>query len=106
MKNIEEVADFLKLFTNQTRLNIISLLAKSKLRVYQITKKLDISQPSASHHLKVLKKEGLVKSIREGKHTYYSLNKKLFELFDCLSQKFLELHKQFLESTPSSKCRN
>jgi ArsR family transcriptional regulator len=33
----------------------------------------DISQPTVSHHLQILKQAGLVDTRREGKQTYYTL---------------------------------
>jgi ArsR family transcriptional regulator len=47
---------------------------------------LDLTQSTASHHLKILENAGLVKSRKEGKWVYYSLKypetiKTLFKLF-------------------------
>jgi ArsR family transcriptional regulator len=36
--------------------------------------KLDVAQPTVSHHLKILKQAGLVKSERHGKQVFYSLD--------------------------------
>jgi DNA-binding transcriptional ArsR family regulator len=35
---------------------------------------LDVAQPTVSHHLKILKNAGLVKSERRGKQVLYTLN--------------------------------
>ncbi|MCK8825626.1 ArsR/SmtB family transcription factor [Fuchsiella alkaliacetigena] len=106
MEDVDKVANFFKLFTNKARLKIIILLAQEKLPVYEIKKELDISQPSASHHLNILKKEGLINSVRQGSCVYHSLDKKLFKLFDYIQLEFSELYESFLQSTTSSKCRD
>ncbi|MCK8825578.1 ArsR/SmtB family transcription factor [Fuchsiella alkaliacetigena] len=106
MENIDEVIDFFKLVADKTRLNIIVLLSKGELCVCEIEEELDISQPRVSHHLKVLKEEGLVNSAREGKWIYYSLNEKIFELFDSVKQEFSEMRKELAQSSPSNKCRD
>ena len=106
MENIDEVIDFFKLVGDKTRLNIIILLSGGELCVCEIEEELDISQPRVSHHLKVLKEEGLVNASREGKWIYYSLNEQLFKLFDSVKQEFSKMRKRLAQSSPSNRCRD
>lgn len=66
--------EFLKLLAEKNRLKIICLLAQGELCVCDIWSVLNIPQNLASHHLKVLKKHGLIVSRKEGLNIYYSLN--------------------------------
>lgn len=53
---------------------IINLLAKGELSVNDISETLELNQPQASKHLKVLKEVDLVRVRQEGKQRFYSLN--------------------------------
>lgn len=45
----------------------------------RINKKVKISQPTISHHLKILNTAGVIDSHKEGKEVYYTINKKNVE---------------------------
>ncbi len=66
--------EFLKLLAEKNRLKIVCLLTQGELCVCDILSVLNIPQNLASHHLKVLKKHGLIVSRKEGLNIYYSLN--------------------------------
>ncbi len=72
----------LKCICNETRFEILELLQKDKeLCVNDFVKKLKKDQPLVSHHLKTLKKCGIVKSRDEGKKAMYAIsNDQLSEL--------------------------
>ncbi len=55
------------------RVLILYLLADHPRNVTELSNALNIPQPTASHHLKVLRDRGLVRSEREGTSVYYSL---------------------------------
>jgi ArsR family transcriptional regulator len=56
---------------DNTRLRILQLLAKEELCACEVTAALDLTQPTASHHLGILERSGLVASRREGKWVFY-----------------------------------
>lgn len=57
-----------------TRIKIVTLLAqRGRMCVGDIASRFTISRPAISHHLKVLKTSGLVRTEREGQEVYYSL---------------------------------
>jgi ArsR family transcriptional regulator len=66
--------DFAKALADETRQNIMALCCCELISVNDIVDKLDVAQPTVSHHLKVLKNAGLVKSERRGKQILYTLN--------------------------------
>jgi len=63
----------LKCICDETRFEILELLQKNKeLCVNDFVKKLKKDQPLVSHHLKTLKKCGIVKSRDEGKKAMFA----------------------------------
>ena len=71
----EGVAKKLKVISDPKRLRIIDMLSCDELCACEILEKFDISQPTLSHDMRKLEEVGLVNSRREGKNTYYSLDK-------------------------------
>ena len=63
-----------KALNDPTRREILELLKKSDLTAGEIADQFNISKPSISHHLDLLKQAGLVQSVKEGQYIYYSLN--------------------------------
>jgi ArsR family transcriptional regulator len=65
---------FAKAIADETRQKIMNLVCCNSLPVNEIVDKLDVSQPTVSHHLAILREAGLVDVREEGKQTFYSLN--------------------------------
>ena len=78
----------LKCICDETRFEILELLQKdSELCVNDFVEKLKKDQPLISHHLKTLKKCGIVKSRDEGKKAMYTIsNKQLSELISNVTK--------------------
>ena len=74
-KNITPVT-FAKALADETRQKIMSLCCCKWLGVSEIVDALNVSQPTVSHHLSILREAGLVDSRREGKQVFYLLNQK------------------------------
>lgn len=74
--------NLLKCICDDTRFDILDLLQRNKeLCVNDFVEKLKKDQPLVSHHLKTLKKCGIVKSREEGKKAMYAIsNNHLSEL--------------------------
>lgn len=66
--------EFAKALADATRQKIMSLCCCELRSVNEIVEQLDVAQPTVSHHLKILKKAGLVQSQRRGKQILYTLN--------------------------------
>ena len=71
---LEKTAEVFKLFGDKTRIRILSALSEGEMCVCCICDILEMSQSAVSHQLSVLKSARLVKSRREGKQMYYSLD--------------------------------
>jgi ArsR family transcriptional regulator, arsenate/arsenite/antimonite-responsive transcriptional repressor len=67
--------DFAKALADETRQKIMNLCCCHWLSVNEIVEALGgVSQPTVSHHLAILRENGLVKTRSEGKQTFYTLN--------------------------------
>ncbi|HIE27032.1 TPA: ArsR family transcriptional regulator [Candidatus Poribacteria bacterium] len=70
---MEQLVKVFKALSNNVRLEMLSLLAEKPLCVNALVKRLDVSQPAVSQHLRVLENAGLVKGIKMGYWVHYSL---------------------------------
>ena len=64
---------FFKALADSTRLRMIELLAEREMCVCEIMVALEITQPTASHHLNILEREGIARKRRQGKWVLYRL---------------------------------
>ena len=69
-----DLADFFKIFGDSTRLKIMIFLKDGEKNVDEISNNLNMTQSAISHQLKSLKLNKLVKSRKDGKMKYYSLD--------------------------------
>ena len=77
MENYYEVnAKTFKALSDSNRLKIIDLLSCGEKCACEILNYFKFTQPTLSHHMKVLIECGLVNSRKEGTWNYYSLNSK------------------------------
>lgn len=63
-----------KALNDATRRKILEMLQKKDMTAGEIADKFNISFPSISHHLDLLKQAQLVTTKKEGQFVYYSLN--------------------------------
>jgi ArsR family transcriptional regulator len=69
-----ELAARFKALADPTRVAIVNCLsAADEVCVCNLTDTFDLSQPTISHHLKILREAGLVESSRRGTWAYYRL---------------------------------
>jgi len=68
-----------KALSDKTRRQIINLLKSKDLTAGEIADHFNISKPSISHHLNILKQARLVLDERQGQNIIYSLNTTVFE---------------------------
>ena len=75
--------EFAKALADDTRQKIMALCCCQELSVNDIVEATGVSQPTVSHHLKILKSAGLVYATRRGQQVIYSLNQKQVALACC-----------------------
>jgi ArsR family transcriptional regulator, arsenate/arsenite/antimonite-responsive transcriptional repressor len=63
-----------KALNDPTRREIVELLKAKDMTAGEIADHFDISKPSISHHLDLLKQADIVSAVKNGQFIYYSLN--------------------------------
>ena len=68
------LTDRLKALADETRLHMLDLLVRhgQALCVCEITEQFDLSQPTISHHLRLLREAALIRGEKQGTWMYYS----------------------------------
>jgi len=89
---IRKKSRLLKALANETRLKMLRLLSTREMCVCELTVALDLTQPTASHHLNILQNVGLVRDRKDGKWVFYSVARPelAMGLFDFLEFPHLE----------------
>lgn len=72
--NYEENSKIIKALSDSNRLQIIDILSCGEKCACDILEKFHFTQPTLSHHMKVLMDCGIVNCRKEGLWSYYSLN--------------------------------
>jgi DNA-binding transcriptional ArsR family regulator len=86
----DQCVDFCKALCDGTRQKIMEMLREQEMCVGDIADAFRLSQPTISHHLNILKSANVVKSRKEGKQVYYSLNQdNIEECCGMLMAKFI-----------------
>jgi len=67
---------FFKALGDETRQRMLGLLSVRELCVCELMLALTMTQPTTSHHLKILADADIIKGRKEGKWVYYSLGDK------------------------------
>lgn len=75
-KQVATLSSILKIVSEESRLKLLCILNTNRHCVCELMKHVDMSQSLISHHLKDLKRAGVVGSKKEGLRVYYFLTKK------------------------------
>ena len=68
-------AIFFKALGDENRIHILKMLQSGEKCACKLLEELNISQPTLSHHMKILCDAGIVTGRKEGKWTHYSINR-------------------------------
>jgi ArsR family transcriptional regulator len=102
----EESVVLLKALADSTRLMIVDMLSCGELCACMILGKFNITQPTLSHHMKILCDSGLVNGRKDGRWTYYSLNSKAIETLSSFVHEVTMRKEACIckEATPTASC--
>ena len=70
----QRTARIFKAFCDENRITILQLLQGGEKCACKLQEALSISQPTLSHHMRILCDASIVNARKEGKWTHYSLN--------------------------------
>lgn len=81
----KRVAVMFKAFCDENRLQILELLCSGERCACNILEEMHITQPTLSHHMKILCDAGIVTGRKEGKWMHYSISGEgMEEVKECL----------------------
>lgn len=78
----KELVVMLKALSDETRLEIVRMLGSQELCACEILTAFHLTQPTLSHHMKILCESGLIRCEKMGKWNHYTLNLEKFQLID------------------------
>lgn len=84
MENLTFKARLFKALGDENRLHILELLQGGERCACVLLENLHLSQPTLSHHMKILCDAGLVTGRKEGKWVYYTLNRDTAQELEAL----------------------
>ncbi len=79
--NAMDVALICRALGDSNRLQIIQMLSDGEKCGCKLLEQFEITQPTLSHHMKILCECGLVEARKEGKWSHYSLNGETLDAF-------------------------
>ena len=74
MSREQDMAGIFKALGDENRIRILKMLRSGEKCACKLLEELNISQPTLSHHMKILCECGLVSGRREGKWMHYSIH--------------------------------
>ena len=84
--SIREASAICKALGDCTRIQIIRMLSDGEKCGCKLLEAFEITQPTLSHHMKILCECGIVNDRKEGKWHHYSINKEIWNDFCCQIQ--------------------
>lgn len=85
--------NFFRALNDNTRREILEMLKEGDMTAGDIADRFDMTKPSISHHLDLLKQADLVVSVKKGQFIYYSLNMTVMD----------EIMSWFMQFRPATK---
>ncbi len=87
--NSEKIAVIFKAFCDENRIKILNLLTDGEKCACKLLEAINITQPTLSHHMKILLDSGIVNGRKEGKWMHYSISEEGLQK----AQKYLDFLK-------------
>jgi ArsR family transcriptional regulator len=104
--NYEENAKIIKALSDANRLKIIDILSCGEKCACDILAEFDFTQPTLSHHMKVLMDCGIVECRKEGLWSYYTLhNTNCNKLMLFLMNLFTDTDECICKDKSKCKCK-
>ncbi|MGN0551800.1 MAG: ArsR/SmtB family transcription factor [Oscillospiraceae bacterium] len=72
--DVKKTANIFKAFCDENRIRILQLLQGGEKCACMLLEEMNITQPTLSHHMKILCDSGIVTGRKEGKWMHYSIS--------------------------------
>lgn len=83
----KKTATIFKAFCDENRIRILKLLKTGEKCACKLLEEINVTQPTLSHHMKILCDSGIVVGRKEGKWMHYSISENGAKVaFDCLKE--------------------
>ncbi|WP_461244830.1 ArsR/SmtB family transcription factor [Secundilactobacillus muriivasis] len=102
----EQYVVALKAMADAKRLKIIDLLSCGTMCACDLLTHFDVTQPTLSHHMKVLETAGIVSSRKSGKWHYYTLRPEFIQQFKISTATLLDEQSDCQCHDESATCDN
>ena len=86
----KKIVSICKALSDVNRLHIVQSLTRGEKCACELLENLQITQPTLSHHMKILCDSGIVVGRKDGKWMHYSINKKAAKQVKQLLNQLLE----------------
>lgn len=73
-QDIKKITVVFKAFCDENRIKILRLLADGEKCACKLLEEMNVTQPTLSHHMKILCDSGIVVGRKDGKWMYYSIS--------------------------------
>lgn len=73
-QDVKNITVIFKAFCDENRIKILRLLANGEKCACKLLEEMNVTQPTLSHHMKILCDSGIVVGKKEGKWMYYSVS--------------------------------
>lgn len=97
-----QVALIFKAFCDENRIRILKMLTSGEKCACRLLEELNVTQPTLSHHMKILCESGIVVGRKDGKWMHYSISTAGVEVANAY---FKELTSVFCECDNKSCCK-
>ena len=85
--DIKRTAVVFKAFCDENRIKILQLLSHGEKCACKLLEELNVTQPTLSHHMKILCDSGIVEGRKDGKWMHYSISKEGTEYAQMIQKK-------------------
>lgn len=105
MLTIQSTATQFKALGDPTRLKILEIVAGGEQCVCDLVEQIDVPQPLLSHHLKILREAQFVTHRKDGRWSYYALDRERLEACRCVIEETLATYDDAAErGVPGCAC--
>ncbi|TWW14064.1 transcriptional regulator [Dellaglioa algida] len=85
-----KLSKMMKAIAEPNRLQIVDMISTGEKCACDLLNNFNFTQPTLSHHMKVLIEAGIVSARKDGKWHYYSLDQKNIKVFESLTNQIFK----------------